>query len=66
MKKVKVDFRKNPWRGVITEVSVELGISVQTTSNRLRSNNKEVLELVLVKVHERHELLKRKDELMAA
>lgn len=64
MKKTKrVNFRENPWRGVLKEVATELGVSVQTAHNRFRTNNKDVLELALKKIEERDELLERKKRL---
>lgn len=60
------DFSKHPYKGVLTEVAVEQGVSPQAVWNAVNVyKNPRILTLVSEKVKERENALKKAHEALA-
>lgn len=57
----EVDFQRQPYRGIISEVARELGVSQPSISARMKRRDPVVLTLVLAKIKERERTVERFD-----
>lgn len=53
IKEANIDFSKNPYRGILTEVARELGITTQSVWKSYNCGNYTVVKLVLRHVQQR-------------
>lgn len=53
-----IDFRQNPYKGVISEVAREEGVSQQAISDRVKRRNVRTMRLVIAKVRERQAVVR--------
>lgn len=56
----KIDFRKHPYRGIITELAKEFGITKGAISQAVRRyRNPRIISHILKKIEEREAILKK-------
>jgi len=60
MKKIKIKLNKNPYRGILTEIATEQGVSPQAVWNAIyRDRNPRILTILSQKITERKEIIRK-------
>jgi len=60
MKKIKIKLNKNPYRGILTEIATEQGVSPQAVWNAIyRDRNPRILTILAQKISERKQIIRK-------
>lgn len=60
MKKIKIKLNKNPYRGILTEMAEEQGVSPQAVWNAIyRDRNPRILTILAGKIAERKQIIRK-------
>jgi hypothetical protein len=55
----RFDFRRSPYRGIVSEVARDLGISQPSATGRIKRREPKIMELIITKMRERERAAKR-------
>jgi len=55
----RIDLRRHPYRGIVSEVARELEVSQPAVSRRMKNGDPVVLALVVSKMNERERVVER-------